>query len=139
MSITLQLAPGLEASLRDTAAREGVDTTTLVLRTLERQFGPESKPTSSSPEADLVLKISEGPSEATWQRYHELSEKRDAETLSTAEYAELTKLSESIESADVRRLEFLTELATLRGTTLSVVRDQLGIPNTNRFGGTANA
>jgi hypothetical protein len=131
MSITLELSPGLEASLRDEAAREGVDTPTLVLRTLQQQFGSSATP---SRESELLLQINEGPSEPVWRRYHELSAKRDAETLAPAEHEELISLSETIETADVQRLEYMAELAKLRGVTLRQIRDQLNIPNPNHNG-----
>ena len=63
MTITLQMPPGLEASLRDQASREGVDASTLVLRALERQFGPAVGPSPAADEAELLLRINEGPSE----------------------------------------------------------------------------
>jgi hypothetical protein len=139
MSITVQLPPGLEANLRDEAAREGVDTSTLVLRALEQQFGPAATSSVEAREAELLLQINSGPSEAVWRRYHELSAKRDAETLTSTEHEELIGLSEKIESADVERLEQMAELAKLRGISLRALREQLGIPDAESNGGSAHA
>jgi hypothetical protein len=125
MTITLTMPPNLEARLRDQAAREGVDAGTLVLRTLEQQFG---ETTHADRETELLSRISAGPSEAVWQRYHELAAKRDAATLAPEEHAELVELSDVIETADVRRLEHMVELAKLRGIDLRTLRSQLGIP-----------
>ena len=127
MTITLQMPPALEASLRDQAAREGVDATTLVLRAVETQFGSAARPSLMATESELLLRISDGPSETVWRRYHELSAKRDAENLEPGEHEELIGLSETIEAADVRRLEYIAELAKVRGVTLRSVQVQLGI------------
>src|SRR5580698_7527880 len=118
MTIQLQMPPGLEASLRIQAAREGVDPSTLVLRALEQQFGstPPNSPVPS--ESELLLRINEGPDESTWRRYHELSARRDAEILTPVEHEELIGLSETIEAADVRRLQYMAELAKRRGVSL---------------------
>lgn len=129
MTITLTMPPQLEARLRDEAAREGVDAGTLVLRTLEQQFGDSAGSASySNREAELLVRIGSGPLEPVWMRYHQLSAKRDAETLTQEEHAELVALSEAIEAADVTRLEHMVELAKLRGVDLRTLRAQLGIP-----------
>jgi hypothetical protein len=104
MTITVQLKPALEATLLDQAAREGVDANTLVLRTLEQRYGAVSAHSAETREEALLSQISEGPSEPVWQRYHELSAKRDAKVLSAAEHEELVGLSEKIETAGVQRI-----------------------------------
>jgi hypothetical protein len=112
-----------------------------VLRTVEQQFGSAPTPSDSSAEArekELLQQINEGPSELIWQRYHQLAAKRDAEMLTAAEHDELVALSETIEAADVQRLGHMAELAKLRGTKLSAVRDQLGIRNPASNDGLAN-
>jgi hypothetical protein len=128
MTLNLEMPPGLEAMLRDCAAREGVDTSTLVLRTLEKQFGPSENESPTEQEAELLARINDGPPEMVWRRYHELSAKRDRETLTPSEYEELIGLSDTIETADVNRLDYMAQLAKLRGITLRAVRAQLGIP-----------
>ncbi len=131
MTIILQMPPGLEASLRDRAAREGIDASALVLRTLEQQFGSSANPSTAEADAELLLRINEGPSEEVWRRYHELSVKRDSETLTPEEHDELIGLSEMIEAADVTRLEYMAELAKLRGVSLRSLRADLGIPDSH--------
>jgi len=139
MTIVLQMPPGLEASLRHRAASEGIDASTLVLRTLEQQFGSSVGPSAAQSEAELLLRINDGPSEEVWHRYHDLSEKRDLETLTPGEHDELVALSETIEAADVKRLEYMVELAKLRGVGLRTIRTQLGIPDTALSGGNSDA
>jgi predicted DNA-binding protein len=128
MTIALQVPPKLEARLRDEAAREGVDEGTLVLRAIEQQFDSATDMSLAAREAKLALQINEGPSEAVWRRYHELSAKRDPETLTPEEHEALIGLSETIEAADMKRLEQMVELAKLRGVDLRTIRTQLGIP-----------
>jgi hypothetical protein len=64
-----------------------------------------------------------------------LSSKRDAESLTPGEHEELIGLSETIEAADERRLQFMAELAKLRGVSLRTLRAQLGIPGSDRTAG----
>ncbi len=128
MTITLNVKPSLEVLLRDQAAREGIDANELVLRTVEQAFGFREQEGKSVRETELLQLITQGPTEAAWQRYHELAQKRDAESLTTAEHQELIALSEEIEGLGVDRLEHLAELARLRGVTLSSLQHQLAIP-----------
>jgi len=125
MTITLQLEPALETRLRNEAAKEGVDAGVLVKRAVEGVLRPESGP--SATESELLLQITQGPAESTWQRYHELAAKRDARTLSPAEHQELIGLSEAIEASDVRRLEQMAQLAKLRGVPLRQIRSELSM------------
>jgi hypothetical protein len=76
-------------------------------------------PSVTQEEAELLLHINRRLPEEVQQRYAELMAKRDAETLSEAEYAELLRLTKQVEAFDVARLEALSKLAVLRGVTLS--------------------
>ncbi|MBI4787457.1 MAG: STAS/SEC14 domain-containing protein [Chloroflexi bacterium] len=78
-------------------------------------------------ESELLLKINEGVRPDVETRYNELIEKRKAETLTPDEYAELLRLTRQVEQAQARRVEYLAELARLRGTTLTALMDDLGI------------
>jgi hypothetical protein len=138
MTITLDLKPEIEATLLDQAAREGVDAKTLVVRTLEHQYGGGSVSSAGSRDAALLLQISEGPSELTWRRYKELSARRDSESLTLADQDELMSLSEKIELAGVRRIELMAELAKLRGITLRQLSKQLGVPTGSRDDGSSD-
>jgi hypothetical protein len=97
-----------------------------VLRALQQRFGPASGTSLPIRGAELLLQINDGPSEAVWQRYHELSARRDAEILTPQEHEELIGLSQFIESSDMKRLEYIVRLAELRGVNLRTVRTQLG-------------
>jgi hypothetical protein len=78
-------------------------------------------------ESDLLLKINEGMPPDLQTRYNELIAKRQAETLSPDEYEELLRLTQQVEMLEVRRVEYLAELARLRGTSLTELMQNLGI------------
>lgn len=78
-------------------------------------------------ESELLLKINaEVPSDIQ-TRYNELIAKRQAETLTPGEYKELLQLTQQVEKLEVRRVEYLTELARLRRTSLTALMAKLGI------------
>ena len=78
-------------------------------------------------ESELLLKINEGVPRDIQTRYNELIAKRQTETLTPDEYEELLKLTQEVEKLEVRRVEYLAELARLRGTSLTAVMENLGI------------
>ena len=78
-------------------------------------------------ESELLLKINQGVPAQLQQRFDQLVEKRRDNTLTPGEYQELLALTEQIEQFDVERLQWLIELAQLRGLTLDELMQQLGI------------
>ena len=84
-------------------------------------------PSVTQEEAELLLYINSRLPEDVLRRYDELLAKRDTETLSDADYAELLQLTKQVEAFDVARVEALSKLASLRGVTLSTLMRQLGI------------
>lgn len=76
--------------------------------------------------------INQSLSQIEWERYRELVEKRQAETLSIAEQTELISLSNQIEEANSRRVEYVAELARLRNTTLPGLMKELDFKPGNR-------
>jgi len=81
----------------------------------------------SKSETELFLKINQKIDPKLQKRFDELTSKRRAETLTSGEYKELLKLTDEIEKFDVKRVEYLAELAQLRNTTLSELMKELGI------------
>jgi hypothetical protein len=79
----------------------------------------------SEDEANL-LQIINQPLPAV-ERYSVLATKRDAETLTDAEYVELLTLTEQHEAYNVKRMKALADLAHLRGKSLSDIMQELGI------------
>ena len=131
MTMTINLPPELEISLRDEAAKEGLNADRFVIDALrERLSRPsvdQNMPRLSKAEADLMQRINEGLPMETWRQYHALIAKRDAGTLTADEQQILVGLVDQVEIAHARRLGYLLELAHLRGTTLDAVMNALGI------------
>lgn len=78
-------------------------------------------------ESELLLKINEGVPPDVQTRYNELIAIRQAEALTPEEYKELLRLTQRVEKLEVRRVEYLAELARLRGTSLTALMENLGI------------
>lgn len=78
-------------------------------------------------EAELLLDINRRLPDDVQRHYDELIAKREAETLTPDEHAELLRLTQQVEAFDVARLEALSMLASCRGVTLSVLMRQLEI------------
>jgi len=78
-------------------------------------------------ESELLLKINEGVPSDIQKRYNELIAKRQAEALTPDEYEELLQMTQQVEKLEVRRVEYLAELARLRGTSLTALMENLGI------------
>ncbi len=84
-------------------------------------------PVLSLEESDLLLKINQGIPASVQQRYSELIAKRQDETLTGEEHAELLLLTEQVEQAEAERVTYLAALACLRHTTLPRLMQDLGI------------
>jgi hypothetical protein len=84
-------------------------------------------PSITQEEAELLLHINSRLPEDIQRRYDELIAKRDAETLSEEEHAELLRLTKQVEAFDVARVKSLSKLASRRGVTLSTLMRQLEI------------
>ncbi|MFM5888605.1 MAG: STAS/SEC14 domain-containing protein [Dolichospermum sp.] len=79
-------------------------------------------------ESELLLKINQGIPLDIQKDYNNLIAKRDAETLTNHEYKELLNLTQQIEKQQAQRIEYLAELASLRGISLNTLMENLGIP-----------
>ena len=131
MTMTIDLPLDLETKLQNEAAQAGLAPDRFVLDVLEerlhRKRAEQSVPHFSKAETDLMQKINEGLPVETWRQYHALIVKRDAGTLTAEEQKVLVGMVDQVEIAHARRLGYLLQLATLRGTTLSAIMDALGI------------
>lgn len=78
-------------------------------------------------EAQLLKKINQGLPLEIQKRFRELNAKRKAETLTPEEHQELLRLIDQIESANVKRVKYLAELAGIRGVTLTALMEDLDI------------
>ncbi len=84
-------------------------------------------PRLSRTESDLLTKINRGVPADFQSRYDDLIAKRRERSISQAEYNELLELIEKVEKLDVRRVEYLAELARWRKTTVPALMKDLGI------------
>jgi hypothetical protein len=84
-------------------------------------------PSLSKDETELLLKINQGLPYDVQRRFDDLVAKRQDETLTPDEHQELLHLIDQIEKSDAKRVQYLAELARLRGISLTTLMDQLGI------------
>jgi hypothetical protein len=88
----------------------------------ERQSG------AATTEASLLAIVHRSLPPQTQQRWDELLEKRDAESLTTSEYEELLQLTKEVEDLNVQRIEAISQLAQARGVDLRTMMRQLNLP-----------
>ncbi|MEP7339688.1 MAG: hypothetical protein ABI977_18260 [Acidobacteriota bacterium] len=129
MILTIELKPELAVRLQQEAAKTGLNPNLLVERTLEEKFSSplNGGAINGSSESELLQQINQGFPAETWQRYHELIAKRQAEILTPEEHADLICLSDQIEKANAHRIGHLINLAQLRQVSLETVMEQIGI------------
>jgi hypothetical protein len=84
-------------------------------------------PSLSKQEAEILEKINQVLPPDTQRRYNELTEKRQAETLTREEQQELLVLIEHIELADAERAQALIRLAQLRNVSVTALMSTLNI------------
>lgn len=78
-------------------------------------------------ESALLLRVNHGLPPEIRRRITALRAMRDEESISDAEYEELTRLTDHAEEVHAERMRALVELAQLRGVSLPVLLDQLGV------------
>ncbi len=78
-------------------------------------------------ESALLLRINHRMPPDLRERITALRAKRAAELISDSEYEELTRLTDHAEEVHADRMAALVELAKLRGVSLPVLLDRLGI------------
>lgn len=125
MALTLELPSELEEQILGEAAQAGMDPTAFVLQRLSTV--PSGSLVSSLSDSALLQRINAGMTESFWSRYDDLSHKREAETLSEEERAELIGLTDRLEEQSAERLIWLSELTTRRGISPGDLLDTLGI------------
>jgi hypothetical protein len=81
----------------------------------------------SPSESELLVRINDWLPAELLERLATLRAKREDETITDAEYGELTRLGDQAEELHAERLAALVELAKLRGVTVPLLLDQLGI------------
>ena len=81
----------------------------------------------SAAESALLARINQGLPSALREGIACLRAKREDESITDAEYEELTRLTDQAEELHADRMASLVELATYRGVSLAVLMDQLGL------------
>lgn len=127
MPLADELPSELKTALQSLAEQEGRDPDRYIIDTLQEHVDHRADTPSANSESELLRQISQGLPVATWQRSHELTARRRAETLTPDEQEELIALSDEIEGWNVRRLELLIELSRLRGVPVRVLMEQMGL------------
>src|SRR5713226_10656849 len=130
-TLTVHLSSELIEALRALAGRSGQDLDSTVASLLKEQLhrvaATAAVPALSLRESELLQQIQEGLPEATWQRFHDLEAKLEAEKLVPDEQRELIDLADQIEGWNVRRLELAQQLAEYRGVPSRQVIEELGL------------
>lgn len=106
----------------------------LVQERRERRRGEMQRRLSarlSKRESELLTRINHGLSPDRQNRYIELRQKREDETLATNEETELLEIVEELENIWADRLQALIALAKLRKTTPQRLMNQLQIGSTS--------
>lgn len=116
----------MDALLNDVAQLDTPDLEQLISELLTLR-ARRVAPSLSTEESRLLEKINQGLPPDLQQRYDELTTRRQAETMTTAEHQELLALIDRIERADVERVQALTELAQRRGISVAKLMAELGI------------
>lgn len=78
-------------------------------------------------ESRLLVQINIGLSSEARERLAVLRAKREDESITDAEYDELTRLIDEAENTHANRMTALVELARIRGVSLPMLMDRLGI------------
>lgn len=84
-------------------------------------------PSIPEQEVQLLSRINAGLSSLQQQRFAELDQKRQDETLTDSEHQELLALNELMEQQNVVRMQSLSKLAQLRQVPLTTLMQNLGI------------
>ena len=81
----------------------------------------------SAAESALLVRINQGLPSALRERIAILRARREEAAITDAEYEELTRLTDRAEELHADRMAALVALAKLRGVSLPVLMEQLGI------------
>jgi hypothetical protein len=81
----------------------------------------------SAAESALLARINQGLPSALRERLAYLRARREDESITDAEYEELTRLTDRAEELHADRMAALVDLAKCRGVSLAMLMDQFGI------------
>lgn len=98
MGISIHLPPDLEQRVRASAERAGLEVDQYIIEILEQSTAPLPEVTKEVKETRLLEKINASVSSATLKRFDYL---RDERRIDPEEQAELIRITNEIEAADV--------------------------------------
>jgi hypothetical protein len=125
---TLSLPDSLAKQVREVAASTQQGLEEVLLEWLDRgRSGAASQNHSEPSEVELLRQVNLGFSADWWANYRDLIAQRQAETISETDLARLVGMSETLEKANVPRIEALGRLAAMRGCSIEQVMASLGI------------
>ena len=123
----LELPTEIEQRVRRAAEARGLSESEYIVATMSGQFGDESGARVSDSEASLLREIDRGFSDAWWEHYRALIDRRDAGGLHGEESRELRALSDTLEEYNVRRIACIAGVARRHGRALPELMDELGL------------
>jgi hypothetical protein len=128
MNAALSAAEMLDNAARlDSQALDQFVQKLIALRARRRLNSPDAH------ESALLEKINRGLPTEQLQRFLQLQERREAETLTEPEHQELMTLIADIERLDAERVHYLGELAQLRKIPVRQLMRELGLFPTNPY------
>lgn len=98
-----------------------------VLDSLLALQAERNAPRLSAAESALLVRVNQGLPSDLRERIATLRGRREDEVITDTEYEELTRLTDRAEEIHADRMAALVELAQLRGVSLPILMDQLGI------------
>jgi preprotein translocase subunit SecA len=103
----------------------------IFMQKLGQLIARRKTPSASEQETILLTAINQAIPQKLQERYTEMVEKLENETMTPAENKVFLKLVEKMEMQNAKRLQHLLELSQLRGVSLETVMSQLHLNTPN--------
>lgn len=124
-TITINVTPRLAEAYNQAPAPRRKKVLLAIKQALQESESTKA-PRLSKKETELFLIINQGLPADQQQRIEALTEKMEFESITDAEHKELLQLTDAMESAQVKRLKAVVELAKVRNVSLDEMLRQLG-------------
>ncbi|WP_395140578.1 hypothetical protein [Armatimonas sp.] len=124
MTLSVEVEPAIEDSLRRTALQEGISVEELIQRFLKQQF-PKDRTLLS--ETKLLERINQIETWSLHSQIKALWAKRELTKLTETEEARLSELQEALNTTNTDRWADLAELALRQGKSLLDLAQELGL------------
>lgn len=124
ISITKQVNLGIEDIIAGMSSLETPELERFMQR-IGQIVAHRKAPSASERETTLLLAINQSIPQKLQERYTELAQKLENETMTPSENKSFLKLVEKIEAKNVERLQYLVELSHIKGISLETLMKQL--------------